>query len=352
MYFFDQSYQEVVDFLKMSAVPPFRAKQLFEWIYQKGVINPYDIHVLPKKVQTFLIDSYQFDRPKIHTHLVSKDGTQKWLLRFADDKEVEMVFIPEEERGTLCISSQVGCTLTCKFCHTGTQKLVRNLTSGEILSQILVAKDSLKEWKSDKRFLTNIVLMGMGEPLFNYPNVAKAMKMLMHPQALGWSKRRITLSTSGIVPYIEECGKELGINLAISLHAPYDELRTKIMPVNKKYPLNDLIKACQSYAVLSKGRPITFEYVMLEGVNDSEKEALACTELLKDFPAKMNLIPFNPWPGSFYKSSSIVQIQKFSSYLESKNIQAPIRRARGEDIFAACGQLKSESQKGKKSDIL
>src|SRR5581483_7610350 len=261
-----------------------------------------------------LAERYTVARPTVSKALASTDGTQKWLLRFADGQEAECVHIPEEDRGTLCVSSQVGCTLTCKFCHTGTQRLVRNLESAEIVGQVMLARDTLGEWPSppDERQISNIVLMGMGEPLYNYDNVAKAVKIIMDGEGLSISKRRITLSTAGVVPMIERAGAELGVNLAISLHAVTDELRDVLVPINKKYPIAELLDACRNYPGLSNARRITFEYVMLKGVNDSPAEARALVELLKNIPAKINLIPFNPWPGTRYECSDWEQIEKFS----------------------------------------
>jgi 23S rRNA (adenine2503-C2)-methyltransferase len=324
----------------------FRANQVYEWVYKKGARSFDEMTNLSKSLREKLTEHISLKRSEITSHQLSQDGTQKWLLRFEDGNEVETVFIPDRKRGTLCISSQIGCTLTCKFCHTGTQRLVRNLTSGEILTQILVARDHLNDWQSfDNRKLTNIVLMGMGEPLFNYSNIATAMKILMDDKAMGWSKRRITLSTSGVVPAIEQCGKELGVNLAISLHAPNDELRTSIMPINNKYKLKELIDACRNYPGMSDARRITFEYVMLDRINDEDHHAKELIALIQGLPAKVNIIPFNPWPGSQYKRSSMPRIRAFARILEEHGLEAPIRTPRGEDILAACGQLKSESER-------
>jgi 23S rRNA (adenine2503-C2)-methyltransferase len=279
----------------------------------------------------------------------SSDGTIKWLLRFPDGHEAETVYIPEKDRGTLCISSQVGCTLTCSFCHTGTQKLVRNLTAGEICGQVLLAMDELGDWPAAKpeRRLTNIVLMGMGEPLFNYENVAKAMKIIMSGEGVGISKRRITLSTSGVVPEIERAGEELGVNLAISLHAVRDELRDELVPINRKYNLAKLIEACRTYPGLSNARRITWEYVMLDGVNDSDADCAALLKLIKGIPSKINLIPFNPWPGSPYVCSNDERIEAFATKVLKAGYASPVRKPRGRDILAACGQLKSASEREK-----
>ncbi len=325
----------------------FRLRQLWQWIYYRGATDFDQMTSLAKTVRATLADHFVVGRPEISTHQQSTDGTQKWLLRFPDGKEVESVHIPETDRGTLCVSSQVGCTLTCKFCHTGTQRWVRNVDAPEIVGQVMLARDAFGEWPAPDhdRALTNIVLMGMGEPLYNYDNVAKAMRIVMDGDGLGMSKRRITLSTAGVVPMIEQVGAELGVNLAISLHAVRDELRDELVPINRKYPLADLMQACRDYPGLSNARRITFEYVMLKGVNDSLADAKAMVELLKGIPAKINLIPFNPWPGSVFECSSNNAIRRFADYLSEENMSAPIRHARGQDIMAACGQLKSASEK-------
>ena len=335
---------------------PFRAKQLWHWIYHRGVTDFAAMTTLSKPFRTRLAESFAVRRPTVGEAQVSRDGTRKWLLRLADGNEVETVYIPEEDRGTLCVSSQVGCTLTCKFCHTGTQRLVRNLAPAEIVGQIMVARDDLGEWPGDDsggpaegRQITNIVLMGMGEPLYNYDNVAAAMKIAMDPEGLSVSKRKITLSTSGVVPEMERCGRELDVNLAVSLHATNDAVRDRIMPINKKYPLKMLLDACRSYPGTHNARRITFEYVMLKDVNDSEEDARRLVRLLKGIPAKVNLIPFNPWPGSFFESSEPAVITRFADILSAAHISAPVRATRGDDILAACGQLKSASERRKKS---
>jgi 23S rRNA (adenine2503-C2)-methyltransferase len=339
--------EEITAFMEPYDVKPFRAKQIYHWIYQRGVQNFDDMANVPKDLREKLSGAFSLDRPKIARHQKSADGTEKWLLEMSDKQLVEAVFIPEAERGTLCVSSQVGCTLTCKFCHTGTQPLVRNLGPAEMLHQIMYTRDSLGEWPSNAppqgRDFTNIVLMGMGEPLYNYENVAKAMTICMDPDGLAVSKRRITLSTSGVVPMIERCGQELGIRLAISLHAPNDELRSSIMPINNKYPLEQLMEACRTYPGVTSSHRITFEYVMLKGVNDSPAEARALVKLLDGIHAKVNLIPFNPWPGSEYECSSGSTIEDFAYIILKAGIPAPIRRTRGQDILAACGQLRSDS---------
>src|SRR5205814_623234 len=312
---------------------PFRARQLWHWIYHRGVTDFAVMTSLAKGFRERLAERYELRRPEISRALASLDGTRKWLLRFDDAQEIETVHIPEADRGTLCVSSQVGCTLTCTFCHTGTQRLVRNLTASEIVGQIMIARDSLGEWPSprDDRQLTNIVLMGMGEPLYNFDNVAAAMKIAMDPEGLAVSRRKITLSTSGVVPMIERCGRELAVNLAISLHAVTDELRNTLVPLNKKYPIADLLEACRSYPGSSNARRITFEYVMLKGVNDSPAEARELVRLLKGIPAKVNLIPFNPWPGAPYECSSDKAIKAFSDIVFEAGYSAPVRTPRGRD---------------------
>ncbi len=331
---------------------PFRARQLWHWIYHRGVTDFAAMTSLAKSFRAELAEHYLLARPVQSRALVSEDGTRKWLMRFADGQEAECVHIPEEDRGTLCVSSQVGCTLTCKFCHTGTQRLVRNLDAAEIVGQVMVARDALGEWPSpqDDRQLTNIVMMGMGEPLYNYDNVAKALKIAMDGEGLSVSKRKITLSTAGVVPMIERCGAELGVNLAISLHAVTDELRDVLVPLNKKYPLAELLAACRAYPTLSNARRITFEYVMLKGVNDSPAEARALVALLEGIPAKVNLIPFNSWPGAPFECSSDDAIRIFGDIVNAAGYASPVRTPRGRDILAACGQLKSESVKQRKSE--
>ena len=304
---------------------------------------------LSKALRNKLTETHIIQRPNIITEQISKDGSKKWLLEFPDHNSVETVFIPEEDRGALCLSSQVGCTLNCSFCHTGTQRLVRNLTACEILGQMLVAKDSCDEWllTPSKRKLSNIVMMGMGEPLYNFDNVARALRIIMDGEGISLSRRRITLSTAGVVPLIERCGRELGVNLAVSLHAVHDELRNQLVPLNKKYPIADLLEACRNYPSGRNSRRITFEYVMLENVNDSAKDAHELVGLLSGLPAKINLIPFNPWPGSPYKCSPNNRILRFARILNDAGYAAPIRKPRGRDIMAACGQLKSTSKKNR-----
>src|SRR5579885_2138093 len=333
---------------------PFRARQLWHWIYHRGATSFDQMTTLAKSFRAELGERYAVGRPAVARALASLDGTRKWLLRFADGQEVETVHIPEEDRGTLCVSSQVGCTLTCKFCHTGTQRLVRNLTAAEIVGQVMIARDALGEWPSpqDDRQLTNIVLMGMGEPLYNYDEVAKALKIVMDHEGLSMSRRKITLSTSGVVPMIGRCGEELGVNLAISLHAVTDELRDMLVPLNKKYPIAELLEACRTYPGSSNARRITFEYVMLKGVNDSPAEARALVRLLAGIPAKVNLIPFNPWPGAPFECSTDEAIAAFADIVNAAGYSSPVRTPRGRDILAACGQLKSESVKLRKSELL
>lgn len=324
---------------------PFRAKQIWAWIYMRGATEFGQMTTLAKPAREKLAEHFRIDRPAISREQKSEDGTSKWLLRMEDGQEVESVHIPEEDRGALCVSSQVGCTLTCRFCHTGTQRLVRNLTAGEIVAQVMLARDRLQEWPStrEQRMLSNIVMMGMGEPLYNYENVAKALKIVMDADGIAIGKRKITLSTSGVVPMIRTCGEELGVNLAISLHAVTDELRDVIVPINRKYPIKELLQACRDYPAASNARRITFEYVMLKGVNDSPADAKQLVRLLRGIPAKINLIPFNPWPGSPFECSSWETINAFGDLVNAAGYASPVRAPRGRDIMAACGQLKSAS---------
>lgn len=326
---------------------PFRSKQIYLWIYSKGAKSIDDMTDLSKSLREKLNRDYCVSRPYITNHQVSKDGTQKWLLKYKDGNEAEMVFIPEYDRGTLCVSSQVGCTLTCKFCHTGTQKLVRNLEISEITGQVIIARDMLEGWQlnGQKRNLTNIVFMGMGEPLYNTDNVISSLKILTDESGIAISKRKITVSTSGVADQIERLGSETNASLAISLHAPDDETRTKIMPINKKYSLDILMDICRKYPEISNTNRITWEYVMLKGVNDTNEHAKLLAKLIKGIPSKVNLIPFNPWDNSPYECSEPEQIQNFAKILLKNKIPAPIRKTRGEDIMAACGQLKSESER-------
>ena len=326
---------------------PFRAKQLHNWIYARGAKCIDEMTDLSKAFRERLNKSYTVNRPIVTQHQVSSDGTQKWLLKYPDGNEAETVFIPDKERGTLCVSSQVGCTLTCKFCHTGTQKLVRNLTPADIVGQVMLARDTLGDWLrgTEKRLLTNIVFMGMGEPLYNTNNVIKALNLLNDPDGIAISRRKVTVSTSGVASDILRIGQETGAMLAISLHAPNDETRTEIMPINKKFNLASLIDVCRVYPEVSKTHRITWEYVMLKGINDSDQDAYDLVKLIESIPSKINIIPFNPWEGSIYECSSKDRIKKFSDILAKNGIPCPIRKTRGEDIMAACGQLKSASEK-------
>ncbi len=329
---------------------PFRAKQLWHWIYHRGESDFAAMTTLSKEARETLAGRFRLTRPEIVRQQTSQDRSRKWLLGFADGNEAECVFIPEEDRGALCISSQVGCTLTCPFCHTGTQKLVRNLGPGEIVGQMMVARDSYGEWPSPKgkRLLSNIVVMGMGEPLYNFDNVAKALRIIMDPEGIALSKRRITLSTSGVVPLMARCGEELGVNLAVSLHACTDELRDILVPINRKHPIKELLKACRAYPGANNARRITFEYVMLKGVNDSEADARELLRLVRGIPAKFNLIPFNPWPGAPYECSERGAMKRFADIINRGGFSAPIRVPRGRDIMAACGQLKSASERARR----
>jgi 23S rRNA (adenine2503-C2)-methyltransferase len=331
---------------------PFRARQLWHWIYHRGATDFARMTSLARNFRDLLAAHYELPRPVAAKSLVSSDRTRKWLLRFADGQEVETVHIPEEERGTLCVSSQVGCTLNCTFCHTGTQLLVRNLAAHEIVGQVMFARDALGEWPSPAadRQLTNIVLMGMGEPLYNYDNVAAALKIVMDPEGLSVSRRKITLSTAGVVPMIRRCGAELAVNLAISLHAVRDDIRDRLVPLNRKYPLAELLAACRSYPGASNARRITFEYVMLKDVNDSPADARELVRVIAGIPAKVNLIPFNPWPGAPYECSTDAAVKTFSDIVFAAGYSAPVRTPRGRDILAACGQLKSASVKQRRSE--
>lgn len=334
-----------------------RAGQIWQWIYQKGVREFEQMTNLAKDYRIFLASNFTISIPEIVSKQVSVDGTRKYLLRIAGGHEVETVYIPEKDRGTLCISSQVGCTLTCSFCHTGTQKLVRNLTAAEIIGQVMLARDDLGEWPeagvknppNQARLLSNIVLMGMGEPLYNFENVRDAMKIAMDPEGISLSRRRITLSTSGVVPEIARTATEIGCLLAISFHATTDEVRNKLVPINKRWNLEVLLDALREYPKVSNSERITFEYVMLKGVNDTDEDAYRLVELIQGIPAKVNLIPFNPWPGAPYERSSNNRIRAFSEIVYQAGYASPVRKPRGEDIFAACGQLKSATERARKS---
>ena len=343
------SREELAERLQVVGVPEnrlrMRAKQLWHWIYHRGAVEFGAMTTISGTLRAALAERYTLARPEVATEQRASDGTRKWLLRFVDGREVETVYIPEEDRGALCISSQVGCTLSCTFCHTGTQRMVRNLSAGEIVAQFLTARDAYGEWPSPRgpRMLSNIVMMGMGEPLFNYDNVAKALRIVMDPEGIALSRRRITLSTAGVVPMIERCGAELGVGLAVSLHAVRDDLRDELVPINRKYPIAELLDACRRYPGASNARRITFEYVMLKGVNDSPAEARELVRLIAGIPAKLNLIPFNPWPGAPYACSSPEAIEEFAAIVNRAGYAAPVRAPRGRDIQAACGQLKSAS---------
>ncbi|MBS7810006.1 23S rRNA (adenine(2503)-C(2))-methyltransferase RlmN [Roseococcus pinisoli] len=332
---------------------PFRAKQLWHWIYHQGVRDFSVMNTIAKPLQLRLAERFTIGRPSVTTEQTSTDGTRKWLFKWRDGQEVETVYIPEDDRGALCISTQVGCTLSCSFCHTGTQKLVRNLGTAEIVGQFMAARDSYGEWPTPKgeegRRVSNIVVMGMGEPLYNYEATARALNIVMDHEGIALSRRRITLSTSGVVPMMDKCGEELGVNLAVSLHAVRDDLRDELVPLNRKYPIAELLAACKRYPGASNARRITFEYVMLRGVNDSEAEAHELVRLLRDLPAKVNLIPFNPWPGSAYQTSTPEAVRRFAAILNDAGYSSPIRRPRGRDILAACGQLKTESERARRS---
>ncbi|TLP68752.1 23S rRNA (adenine(2503)-C(2))-methyltransferase RlmN [Parasedimentitalea maritima] len=333
-----------------------RVGQIWQWIYQWGKRDFADMTNLSKSLRADLAERCVIEIPEVITRQVSEDGTRKYLVRIAGGHEVEVVYIPETDRGTLCISSQVGCTLTCSFCHTGTQKLVRNLTSAEIIGQVMMARDDLDEWpvpgtRSDDhtRRLSNIVLMGMGEPLYNFENVRDAMKIAMDPEGIQLSRRRITLSTSGVVPEIARTADEIGCMLAISFHATTDEVRDKLVPINKRWNLEKLLQALRDYPRVANSERITFEYVMLDRVNDSKEDAHRLVELIKGIPAKINLIPFNEWPGAPYKRSSGNRIHAFADIIHDAGYASPIRKPRGEDIMAACGQLKSATERARKS---
>lgn len=345
-----------------------RAKQVFHWLYHRGVTDFEAMTDIAKTMRPWLAERFVIGRPQVVEAQHSVDGTRKWLLRTADGHDFEMVFIPDEARGTLCVSSQVGCTLTCSFCHTGTMRLVRNLTPGEIVGQVMLARDALGEWPrgtmasdadaideddeaghytADGRLLTNIVMMGMGEPLYNFDHVRDALQLVMDGDGLALSKRRITLSTSGVIPMMERCGEEIGVNLAVSLHGVRKEVRDELVPLNKKYGIEDLLQACADYPGASNARRITFEYVMIRDKNDSDEDARELVRLLKQYnlPAKVNLIPFNPWPGAGYETSTPERIRRFSDIVFEGGFSAPVRTPRGRDIDAACGQLKTAAEK-------
>ncbi|MCB2056834.1 MAG: 23S rRNA (adenine(2503)-C(2))-methyltransferase RlmN [Novosphingobium sp.] len=349
-----------------------RAKQVFHWLYHRGVTQFEAMTDIAKTMRPWLATRFVIGRPEVVLAQHSSDGTRKWLLRTDDGQEFEMVFIPDADRGTLCVSSQVGCTLNCRFCHTGTMRLVRNLTPGEIVGQVMLARDALGEWpkgggtmagldddedegsySADGRLLTNIVMMGMGEPLYNFDNVRDALKLVMDGDGLALSKRRITLSTSGVVPMMERCGDEIGVNLAVSLHAVSKDVRDEIVPINRKYGLEELLQACADYPGASNARRITFEYVMLKDKNDSDEDARELVRLIRKYklPAKVNLIPFNPWPGALYECSTPERVRRFSEIVFEAGISAPVRTPRGRDIDAACGQLKTAAKKLSRAEL-
>ncbi len=350
-----------------------RSKQVFHWIYHRGVSDFAEMTDIAKVMRPWLAERFVVGRPEVVEAQHSTDGTRKWLLRTADGHEFEMVFIPDDDRGTLCVSSQVGCTLNCTFCHTGTMKLVRNLTAGEIVGQVMLARDALGEWprgnmefddgpgaeaeetgyRPDGRLLTNIVMMGMGEPLYNFDNVKGALRIVMDGEGLALSKRRITLSTSGVVPMMARAGEEIGVNLAVSLHATNKAVRDEIVPLNRKYGIEELLSACAAYPGASNARRITFEYVMLKDKNDSDEDARELVRLIKhyDLPAKVNLIPFNPWPGANYECSTPERVRRFSEIVFDAGISAPVRTPRGRDIDAACGQLRTAAEKKSRAQL-
>ena len=367
--------ERIAEFLVEAGLDPkaarLRSKQVFHWIYHRGVSEFGAMTDIAKAMRPWLAERFVVGRPEVVEAQHSTDGTRKWLLRTADGHDFEMVFIPDDDRGTLCVSSQVGCTLNCTFCHTGTMKLVRNLTAGEIVGQVMLARDALGEWprgsmaepddrdddetddySASGRLLTNIVMMGMGEPLYNFENVKGALKIVMDGEGLALSKRRITLSTSGVVPMMARAGEEIGVNLAVSLHATNKETRDEIVPLNRKYGIDELLTACAAYPGASNARRITFEYVMLKDKNDSDDDARELVRLIKqyDLPAKVNLIPFNPWPGADYQCSTPERVRRFSEIVFDAGISAPVRTPRGRDIDAACGQLKTAAEKKSRAE--
>jgi 23S rRNA (adenine2503-C2)-methyltransferase len=353
------SREQIRDALAAAGMEPrqakLRAKQIWHQIYNRGACRFEAMSDIAKPQRTWLAERFRLDRPEVVVEQVSTDGTRKWLLRTDDGHDFEMVFIPDADRGTLCVSSQVGCTLNCRFCHTGTMRLVRNLRPGEIVGQVMLARDSLGEWPSqpEGRMLSNIVMMGMGEPLYNFDNVRDALKIVMDGDGLGLSRRRITLSTSGVVPMMARAGEEIGVNLAVSLHAVTKEVRDEIVPLNRKYGIEELLAACAAYPGANNARRITFEYVMLKDKNDSDEDARELVRLIRKYklPAKVNLIPFNPWPGAEYECSTDERVQRFSDIVYEGGISAPIRRPRGRDIMAACGQLKSAAEKKSRAEL-
>ena len=331
---------------------PMRARQLWHWLYRHGASEPATMTTLPAGLRARLAERYWVGRPSVVDEQTSVDSTRKWLLRFADGLEVETVYIPEPDRGTVCISTQVGCSLTCSFCHTGTMPLARNLRAGEILGQIMVVRDALGEWPTPDgpRRLSHVVVMGMGEPLLNYDETVAALRITMDRDGLAFARRRITLSTSGVVPKIEPCGRDLGVGLAVSLHAVRDELRDRLVPINRKWNIARLLEACRGYAAQAD-RAITFEYVMLDGINDSDADARELVRLLRGIPAKVNLIPFNPWPGAPYRCSSPERIAAFAAIVARAGYPTPVRTPRGGDVLAACGQLKTASERRRRASL-
>ena len=328
-----------------------RTSQVWQWLYHRGARDFAAMSNLSRGFRESLAAAFAIERPEVVTRQVSADGTRKYLLRVAGGQEIETVYIPEADRGTLCVSSQVGCTLTCSFCHTGTQRLVRNLTAAEIVGQIMVARDDLGDWgrkPDEKRLVSNLVLMGMGEPLYNFDAVRDAMKVAMDGEGIALSRRRITLSTSGVVPEIARVGEEIGCLLAISFHATTDPVRDALVPINRKWNIAALLDACREYPRLSNSERITFEYVMLKGVNDSDADARRLVKLISGIPAKINLIPFNPWPGAPYERSDPERIEAFGAIVNRAGYASPVRTPRGEDIMAACGQLKSASERARR----
>ena len=341
------SRDELTGQLAILDLPPFRTKQIWQWIYHRGAKSFDEMTTLARPLRAQLSERFIIGRPAIAERQISDDGTSKWLLGFADNTKAETVYIPERDRGALCISAQVGCTLTCRFCHTGTQRLVRNLTAGEIVGQMLIARDAYGEWPAPAggRMLSNIVMMGMGEPLYNYDSVKQALLIIMDEEGIQISRRRITLSTAGVVPRIADVGRDLGVRLAISLHAVTDDLRDELVPLNRKYPIAELLDACRAYPKARNSRRITFEYVMLKDVNDSPSDAKALVRLIAGIPAKVNLIPFNAWPGAPYECSTDASIAAFAEIVNRAGYSSPVRVPRGRDIMAACGQLKSASER-------
>jgi 23S rRNA (adenine2503-C2)-methyltransferase len=345
------SREELAEEMAAIGEKPFRVKQVWHWIYHQGVTDFARMSTIAKPLQAKLAERFVIGRPEAAVVQTSTDETRKFLFRYRDGQQAETVYIPDpvEDRGALCISSQVGCTLSCKFCHTGTQTLVRNLGAAEIVGQFMAARDAYGEWPSPAgetpRLLSTIVLMGMGEPLYNYENVAKAMRIVMDHEGIALSRRRVTLSTSGVVPMMDRCGAELGVNLAVSLHAVRDDLRDELVPLNRKYPISELMAACRRYPGATNSRRITFEYVMLRGVNDTEADARELVQLIEGLPAKVNLIPFNPWPGSTFEASSGNALHRFAKIVMDAGFSSPIRTPRGQDILAACGQLKTDSER-------